>query len=146
MESWRVRAVWIRTRKQLLVVHHIYFLLCRWIDCNPVSGFTTLFHGLYTIICTIAVWLHLRCGLSRANTNIILQALDIVITAAVKFGLLLSQVSQTCRCLDVDAATIILALPYDVQWYVKGVTKITKCAWALDQSVALWGSESAIRG
>ena len=31
-------------------------------------------------------------------------------------------------------------------WYAKGATKIAKCAWALDQSVALWGSESAIRG
>ena len=32
------------------------------------------------------------------------------------------------------------------RWYAKGVTKITKCAQALDQSVALWGSESAIQG
>ena len=28
----------------------------------------------------------------------------------------------------------------------KGATKIAKRVWALDQSVALWGSESAIRG
>ena len=32
------------------------------------------------------------------------------------------------------------------RWYAKGATKITKHAQALDQSVALWGSESAIRG
>ena len=32
------------------------------------------------------------------------------------------------------------------QWCAKGVTKIAKCAWVLDQSVALWGSESAIWG
>ena len=32
------------------------------------------------------------------------------------------------------------------QWYAKGATKIAKRAQALDQSVALWGSESAIRG
>ena len=32
------------------------------------------------------------------------------------------------------------------RWYAKGVTKITKRARALDQSVALWGSESAIWG
>ena len=32
------------------------------------------------------------------------------------------------------------------RWYAKGATKTTKRAWALDQSVALWGSESAIRG
>ena len=31
-------------------------------------------------------------------------------------------------------------------WYAKGMTKIAKCAWALDQSVALWGSESVIWG
>ena len=31
-------------------------------------------------------------------------------------------------------------------WYAKGATKIAKHARALDQSVALWGSESAIRG
>ena len=31
-------------------------------------------------------------------------------------------------------------------WYAKGATKIAKRAQALDQSVALWGSESAIRG
>ena len=29
---------------------------------------------------------------------------------------------------------------------VKGATKIAKCMWMLDQSVALWGSESAIQG
>ena len=32
------------------------------------------------------------------------------------------------------------------RWYAKGATKIAERAWALDQSVALWGSESAIRG
>ena len=32
------------------------------------------------------------------------------------------------------------------RWYAKGATKIAKRARALDQSVALWGSESAIRG
>ena len=31
-------------------------------------------------------------------------------------------------------------------WYAKGTTKIAKHAWALDQSVALWGSESVIWG
>ena len=31
-------------------------------------------------------------------------------------------------------------------WYAKGVTKIANRVWALDQSVALWGSESAIQG
>ena len=31
-------------------------------------------------------------------------------------------------------------------WYAKGATKITKCTQALDQSIALWGSESAIWG
>ena len=32
------------------------------------------------------------------------------------------------------------------QWYAKGMTKIAKCMQVLDQSVALWGSESAIWG
>ena len=31
-------------------------------------------------------------------------------------------------------------------WYAKGATKIAKCVQALDQSVALWGSESVIWG
>ena len=31
-------------------------------------------------------------------------------------------------------------------WYAKGATKITKRVQALDQSIALWGSESAIWG
>ena len=34
----------------------------------------------------------------------------------------------------------------NMRWYAKGATKIAKHARALDQSVALWGSESAIRG
>ena len=34
----------------------------------------------------------------------------------------------------------------ETQWYAKGATKIAKRAQALDQSVALWGSESAIQG
>ena len=33
-----------------------------------------------------------------------------------------------------------------IQWYAKGATKIAKCARVLDQSIALWGSESAIQG
>ena len=33
-----------------------------------------------------------------------------------------------------------------VRWYAKGATKIAKCTRVLDQSVALWGSESAIWG
>ena len=32
------------------------------------------------------------------------------------------------------------------RWYAKGVTKIAKHMQVLDQSVALWGSESAIWG
>ena len=32
------------------------------------------------------------------------------------------------------------------RWYAKGATKIAKRTRALDQSVALWGSESAIQG
>ena len=32
------------------------------------------------------------------------------------------------------------------RWYAKGATKIAKHAQALDQSIALWGSESAIQG
>ena len=38
------------------------------------------------------------------------------------------------------------ALSTNARWYAKGATKIAKHMWALDQSVALWGSESAIRG
>ena len=38
----------------------------------------------------------------------------------------------------------LLELTY--RWYAKGMTKIAKHAQVLDQSVALWGSESAIRG
>ena len=34
----------------------------------------------------------------------------------------------------------------EIHWYAKGTTKITKCTHVLDQSVALWGSESAIQG
>ena len=34
----------------------------------------------------------------------------------------------------------------ECRWYAKGATKIAKHVRALDQSVALWGSESAIRG
>ena len=32
------------------------------------------------------------------------------------------------------------------RWYAKGATKIAKRVQALDQSIALWGSESAIWG
>ena len=38
------------------------------------------------------------------------------------------------------------ASPKNARWYAKGATKIAKRAWALDQSVALWGSESVIQG
>ena len=39
-----------------------------------------------------------------------------------------------------------IAHGYETRWYAKGATKIAKRARALDQSVALWGSESAIWG
>ena len=53
-----------------------------------------------------------------------------MITAAVKFGLL-SQVSQTCCHLDVDTATIIPALPYDVRTAIANLSIEPTITWSI---------------
>lgn len=73
---------------------------------------------LYTFVCAIAVWLHLRCGLSRANTNLLMQILDLLIGAAVNFGLLLAPIS-------VDVNTTLSnrpAIPHDVRTAISALS------------------------
>lgn len=94
-------------------MNQIFFTLH--INHDQLSGFNSLRRGLYGLVCAIAIWLHLRCGLSRANTNIIMQALDLLITAAVNFGLSLAHIYDH-NSLDVDATLQnIPDIPHDVR-------------------------------
>ena len=55
--------------------------------------------------------------------------------------------NEVCRIIRVKMdAGVYEQSNSSYRWYAKGMTKIAKRARALDQSVALWGSESAIRG
>jgi len=53
------------------------------------AGLTHSRKVLVTFVCTIAVWLHLRCGLSRANADRLMKAIHILISLAINFGRLL---------------------------------------------------------
>ena len=53
------------------------------------AGLTNSRKVLVTFVCTIAVWLHLRCGLSRANADRLMKAIHILISLAINFGRLL---------------------------------------------------------
>jgi len=50
------------------------------------AGLTHSRKVLVTFVCTIAVWLHLRCGLSRANADRLMKAIHILISLAINFG------------------------------------------------------------
>jgi hypothetical protein len=51
----------------------------------------TMRQSLFVLICTLAVWLHLKCGLSRAATNQVLKVLELLVIMAINFGRLLAK-------------------------------------------------------
>lgn len=55
------------------------------------KGPKTLRQSLYVLVCTLAVWLHLKCGLSRTATNQVLRVLELLVVAAFNFGRMLTR-------------------------------------------------------
>lgn len=49
--------------------------------------------SLFALVCTLAVWLHLKRGLSRASTNQVLRVLGFLVNLAINFGRLVTQAS-----------------------------------------------------
>lgn len=67
--------------------------------------------SLYILVCTLAIWLHLKCGLSRTATNQTLKVLGIMVAMAMNFGQLLAYGTQYNQLLP---KTELPPLPHDV--------------------------------
>jgi hypothetical protein len=68
---------------------------------------------LVTFVCTIAVWLHLKCGLSRANADRLMKAIHLLISLAITFGRLLVKFQHPNLALQ--APLPIPLIPHDVR-------------------------------
>ena len=53
-----------------------------------ISALNSSRQTLFTLVSTLAVWLHLKCGLSRVATNQVLRVLGLLIGVAINFGVL----------------------------------------------------------
>ena len=63
--------------------------------------------SLYALICILAAWLHLVCGLSVAMTSQVMKYLEVVVLLAINLGSLLAQA--------VTSPKGKISLPYDVR-------------------------------
>src|SRR5260221_6863078 len=77
------------------------------------TGLTHLRKVLVTFVCTITVWLHLRCGLSRANADRLMKAIHLLISLAIDFGRLLVQIQHPDLELETPLPTPLI--PHDVR-------------------------------
>ena len=55
------------------------------------EGIDAIRQSLFLAACTLATWLHLKCGLSRASTSQLLKVLTFVVHTAIELGRLLTQ-------------------------------------------------------
>lgn len=76
------------------------------------QGVGSLRKSLFTTLCTLAAWLHLVCGLSRAATSHTLKVLGFVIQLAVNLGGLLAFLKSGA---DSNFSFPPLRLPHDVR-------------------------------
>jgi hypothetical protein len=68
------------------------------------------------LICTLEVWLHLKCGLSRTATNQVLKVLGILIGMAIAFGRMLTH--------DLESAErpVLPCFPHDVHTAINSLS------------------------
>ena len=67
---------------------------------------------LVTFVCTIAVWLHLTCGLSRANADRLMKAIHLLVSLAINFAHLLVKIQHPNVALQTLQTPLI---PHDVR-------------------------------
>src|ERR1700728_2223293 len=82
---------------------------------NPISDVKSSGQSLFALICTLAVWLHLKCGLSRAATNQVLRILELLVIVTIDFYRLVIQ-SKHLPIADLPTSSQSLPqLPHDVR-------------------------------
>ena len=94
------------TVRKFFIFHQILFTY-------PYAGLTHSRKVLVTFICTIMVWLHLRCGLSRANADSLMKTIHLLISLAINFGRLLVKIQHPDLALGTPLPTPLI--PHDVR-------------------------------
>jgi len=85
------------------------------INDSGVEGVGTVRQSLFLAVCTLAAWLHLKCGLSRASTSRLLKVLSIIVQAAMELGCLLTMKGRLQRDRDDITSLSPCRLPNDVR-------------------------------
>ena len=84
---------------------------------NPdisVEGVDAVRQILFLAICTLAAWLHLKCGLSRASTSRLLKVLSLIVHTAMELGRLLTTTNSLQQDKD-NTTSLPPRLPSDVR-------------------------------
>jgi hypothetical protein len=74
-------------------------------------GFNTPIQAVFGLACTLAAWLHLVCGLSRAATGSVLKVLGIIVCMSIDIGRLSAQSSPSSS----TQHPIRPSIPHDVR-------------------------------
>jgi len=85
---------------------------------------------LVTFVCTITVWLHLACGLSRANADRLMKAIHLLILLAINFGRLLVKLQHPNLAVEMPLPTPLI--PHDVHTAITTLSlnpKIIRSIW-----------------
>ena len=83
---------------------------------------------LFALGCTLAVWLHLNCGLSLVATDRVLKVLELLIAMAINFGRLLTQ----AQYLDLPAnSKPLLRIPHDIRTAMATLSLEPKIIWSI---------------
>jgi hypothetical protein len=77
------------------------------------AGLTYFRKLLVTFVCTIAVWLHLKCGVSRVNVNRLMKVIHLLISLAINFGSSLAKIQHPHLSLEMPLPTP--PIPHDIR-------------------------------
>ncbi len=69
---------------------------------------------LFTLVCVLASWLHLACGLSHAATDCVLRLVEVIIFLAIELGRIMT-FTKASGTPTITTSRQALSLPHDVQ-------------------------------
>lgn len=78
------------------------------------KDFKTYRRSLFALVCTLAVWLHLTCNLSRTRTNQALRAVEFIFLMAIGLGRMFAQAEDPPSADSQAITPPPLRLPHDV--------------------------------
>lgn len=93
------------------------------------AGLTHFCKVLVTFVCTITVWLHLRCGLSHANADHLMKAIHLLISLAIDFGRLLVQIQHPN--LEIETPLLTPLILHDVRTAISTLSLNPKIIWSI---------------